>query len=36
MDYRFEVIVSSVLISSALDHVYREQINIEGNEQGDS
>ena len=34
--YRFDVIVSSVLISSVLDHVCREQINIEGNERADS
>lgn len=36
MDYRFDAIVSSVLISSVLDHVYREQINIESNGQADS
>jgi len=36
VDYRFDVIASSVLISSALDHVHREQINIEGNEETDS
>jgi hypothetical protein len=36
MDYRFDAIVSAVLISSALHHVYRAQINIEGNEQADS
>jgi len=36
MDYRFNAIVSSVLISSALNHVYRAQINIKGNEQAGS
>jgi len=36
MDYQFDAIVSAVLISSALNHVYRVQINTEGNEQADS
>ena len=36
MDYRFDAIVSSVLISSALNHVYMVQINTEGNEQAGS
>jgi hypothetical protein len=36
MDYRFDAIVSSVLISSALNNVCWVQINIEGNEQADS
>lgn len=36
MDYRCNAVVSSVLISSDLNHVYRVQINIEGNEQADA
>lgn len=36
MECWVDSVVSSVLISSALNHVYRVQINIEDNEQAES